>query len=189
MKFAAIIAIDTGKTRQASDFLGIGNQVADPRRKQAMVRQAYATLRRLAKDEEGPARMFSVQAAPATATWSRRSRPTDLMLNEAIQIGNESTRGRSKPTFKPHEAASFAFLLLLKGWPKARVIADLDRFQSGEDREGGNSPLFVAADQLQKDAQKREGANPPPASRPRSRRSYSTNKASRRSGRRRSGMR
>ena len=27
MKFAAIIAIDTGKTRQASDFLGIGNQV------------------------------------------------------------------------------------------------------------------------------------------------------------------
>jgi len=34
----------------------------------------------------------------------------------------------------------------------------LDNFQSGEDREGGNSPLFVAADQLQKGAQKREGA-------------------------------
>ena len=51
MKFAAIIAIDTGKTRQASDFLGIGNQVGDPRRKQAMVKQAYATLRRLAKSE------------------------------------------------------------------------------------------------------------------------------------------
>ena len=49
-------------------------------------------------------------------------------------------------------------MLLLKGWPKAKVIADLDTFQSGEDREGGNSPLFVAADQLQKDAQKREGA-------------------------------
>ena len=44
----------------------------------------------------------------------------DLMLNDAIQIGHESMRGRSKPTFKPHEAASFAFLLLLKGWPKAQ---------------------------------------------------------------------
>ena len=52
----------------------------------------------------------------------------DLLLNEAMQIGSESVRGRSKPTFKASEAASFAFLLLLKGWPKARVIADLDSF-------------------------------------------------------------
>src|SRR5262245_46474037 len=52
MTFASIIAIDTGKTRQASDFLGIGNQVSDPKRKQTMVKAAFSTLRRLAKNEE-----------------------------------------------------------------------------------------------------------------------------------------
>ena len=158
MTFAAIIAIDTGKTRQASDFLGIGNQVSDAKRKQVMVRQAFSTLRRLAKDEEAARPYFIRSGGGANRDLVKAIKAHDLMLNEAIQIGNESVRGRSKPTFKAHEAASFAFLLLLKGWPKARVIADLDNFQSGEDREGGNSPLFVAADQLQKDAQKREGA-------------------------------
>ena len=147
MTFAAIIAIDTGKTRQASDFLGIGNQVSEPRRKQAMVRQAFSTLRRLAKDEE-EARPYVIRAGGAgNRDVVKAIKAHDLLLNEALQIGDESVRGRSKPTFKAHEAASFAFVLLLKGWPKARVIADLDNFQSGEDREGGNSPLFVAADQ------------------------------------------
>ena len=76
-----------------------------------------------------------------------------------MSIGDDSVRGRSKPTFKVGEAAALSFLFLLKGWPKAKIISDLDVFQSGQDREGGDSPLFVAADQLQKDAQKREGAS------------------------------
>ena len=109
------------------------------------------TKRRLGRISSGP-------GGGANRDLVKAIKAHDLLLNEAIQIGHESVRGRSKPTFKAHEAASFAFLLLFKGWPKARVIADLDNFQSGEDREGGNSPLFVAADQLQKDAQKREGA-------------------------------
>jgi hypothetical protein len=62
------------------------------------------------------------------------------------------------PTFKATEASALAFLLLFKGWPRVKVTADLDVFQSGEDREGGNSPLFVAADILQKDAQKKDSA-------------------------------
>ena len=144
MKFAAIIAIDTGKTRQASDFLGIGNQVGDPRRKQAMVKQAYATLRRLAKSEE-EARPYVIRSGGAgNRDVVKAIKTHDLLLTEAVQIGNESVRGRSKPTFKANEAASLAFLLLLKGWPKARIIADLDSFQTGEDREGSASPLFVA---------------------------------------------
>ena len=158
MKFGAIIAIDTGKIRQASDFLGIGNQVADPKRKQVMVKQAYATLRRLAKSEEEARPHFIRSGGAGNRDVVKAIKAHDLLLNEAMQIGNESVRGRSKPTFKANEAASFAFLLLLKGWPKARVISDLDNFQSGEDREGGSSPIFVAADQIQKDAQKREGA-------------------------------
>jgi hypothetical protein len=80
----------------------------------------------------------------------------DALLNQAIAIGDDSVKGRSKPTFSVSEASAYAFLLLLKGWPVDRVIADVDVFQSGEDREGGNSPLFVAADLLQKDTVKRE---------------------------------
>jgi hypothetical protein len=158
MKFAAIIAIDTGKARQAADFLGIGNQVSDAKRKQAMVRQAFSTLRRLAKDEEAARPYVLRSGGGGNRDVVKAIKTHDLLLNEAIQIGHESARGRAKPTFKPNEAAAFAFLLLIKGWSKAKIIADLDIFQSGEDREGSNSPLFVAADQLQKDAQKREGA-------------------------------
>ena len=37
---------------RSSDFLDIGEQVPDAKRKQAMVKQAFATLRRLATDDE-----------------------------------------------------------------------------------------------------------------------------------------
>lgn len=156
MTFTSIIAIDTGHRRQASDFLGIGGQVAESKRKQAMVKQAFATLRRLAGENVEAARPYVLR--PGNRDTAKAIQTYDHLLIEAIGIGDESVRGRSKPTFKPNEAAAFAFLLLMKGWPKAKIIADLDQFQSGEDREGGNSPLFVAADQLQKDAQRREGA-------------------------------
>jgi len=157
MTVDSIIAIDTGHRRQPSDFLGIDEQVEDAKRKQGMVKQAFSTLRRLAADNVEEARPYVLR--PGNRDTVKAIREYDLLLKEAIQIGDDSTRGRSKPTFKANEAASLAFLFLVKGWPKAKVIADLDVFQSGEDREGGNSPLFVAADQLQKDAQKREGAS------------------------------
>jgi hypothetical protein len=156
MKPQAIIAIDIGRRRQASDFLGIGNQVDDPKRKQAMVRSAFSTMRRVAANEED-ARPWVLR--PGNRDMVKAIQKHDHLLGEAIGIGDESVRGRSKPTFKAHEAAAFAFVLLLKGWPKARIIADLDTFQTGEDREGGNSPLFIASDQLQKDAAKRESSS------------------------------
>lgn len=151
----SIIAIDIGHRRQAYDFLGIGDKVLDAKRKQAMVKQAFAALKRLAADEE-EARPYMLR--PGNRDTVAAITANNKLLDDSIQIGDDSVQGRSKPTFKAAEAASLTFLLLLKGWPKAKVIADLDVFQSGEDREGGNSPLFVAADQLQKDAQKREGA-------------------------------
>jgi len=153
MKPESIIAIDTGHRRQASDFLGIEG-ASEPKRKQAILKQGYATLKRLASTDE--------EARPYIVTTNRdivrEIKAHDRLLMEAMQIGDDSVRGRSKPTFKANEAAALSFLLMLKGWPKAKVISDLDVFQSGEDREGGNSPIFVAADQLQKDANKRDGA-------------------------------
>ncbi|HEY2242599.1 MAG TPA: hypothetical protein VGH47_00060 [Xanthobacteraceae bacterium] len=153
----SIISIDTGHRRQASDFLDIGH-LADSavnKRKQSMVKQAFSTLKRIALDDEA-ARPYVLR--PGNRDLYNAIKANDVLLNEAIAIGDDSVHGRSATTFKANEAAALAFLFLLKGWPKAKVIADLDVFQSGEDREGGNSPLFVAADQLQKDAQKREGA-------------------------------
>jgi hypothetical protein len=156
MTQASIIAVDVGRRRQASDFLGIGDQVSEPKRKQAMVRSAFSTLRRLAANEEDT-RPWVLR--PGNRDMAKAIKKYDHLLDEAMTIGDESVRGRSKPTFKANEAAAFAFVLLLKGWPKARIIADLDTFQTGEDREGGNSPLFVASDQLQKDAAKREASS------------------------------
>src|SRR5262249_9016820 len=152
----SILTIDTPHRRQASDFLRIvdKDETSDPKRKQAIIKQAFATLRRIANNDE--------EARPYILANNRQVfaaiKANERLLVDAMTIGDESVRGRSKPTFKATEASALAFLLLFKGWPRVKVTADLDVFQSGEDREGGNSPLFVAADILQKDAQKKDSA-------------------------------
>jgi hypothetical protein len=156
MTVASIIAIDICHRRQASDFLGIGKQITEPKRKQQMVKQAFSTLRRLAGDDVEKARPYVLRSGNRDIV--RAIEKHDQLLKDAIAIGDKSVEGLSHPTFKATEASSLAFLLLLKGWPKVKIAADLDTFQTGQDREGGSSPLFVAATQLQKDAQKKEGA-------------------------------
>jgi hypothetical protein len=153
----SILTIDVNHRRQASDFLRIvdKDETSNPKRKQAIIRQGFATLRRIATNEE--------EARPYVLSNNREVfaaiKANERLLTDAMIIGEESVRGRSKPTFKVAEASALAFLLLFKGWPRVKVTADLDVFQSGEDREGGNSPLFVAADILQKDAQKKDSAS------------------------------
>jgi hypothetical protein len=153
----SILTIDVNHRRQASDFLRIvdKDETSNPKRKQAIIKQAFATLRRIATNEE--------EARPYVLSNNREVfaaiKANERLLTDAMIIGEESVRGRSKPTFKVAEASALAFLLLFKGWPRVKVTADLDVFQSGEDREGGNSPLFVAADILQKDAQKKDSAS------------------------------
>lgn len=153
MAVTSIIAVDTGHRRQASDFLAIEKAVAEPKRKQAVLKQAFSTLKKYAASDE--------EARPYVLTTNRDTvnaiKAHDRLLTDAIEIGDESVRGRSKPTLKVNEAAALSLVFLLKGWPKAKIIADLDIFQSGEDREGGSTPLFVAADQLAKDAAKKDG--------------------------------
>lgn len=149
----AIIAIDTGRRRQPADYLHIVDhtEMATAKRHQQMVKRAFNFL---AKDDNEERR------APFVLKSSRdvvvAVQHNEKMLNEAISIGDELVKGLAKPTFPAPEAAALAFMLLIKGWPTDRLIADINQFQSGEDREGGNSPLFVAADQLAKDAAKRE---------------------------------
>jgi hypothetical protein len=156
MQEKSILTIDTAHRRQAADYLRIvdKDESSNPKRKQTIIKQSFSTLRRIASNDE--------EARPYILASNRdvfaAIKANEKLLNDAMTIGEESVRGRSKPTFKVTEASALAFLLLFKGWPRIKVTADLDVFQSGEDREGGNSPLFVAADILQKDALKKDSA-------------------------------
>lgn len=152
MERKAILTLDIGHRRQASDYLEITKQATDGKRKQQMVRRAFGFLVR--DPDENQRRAYVLR--PGNRDMATAIVAHDKLLKQAMDIGDESVKGRSKPTFTAAEAAAYAFLLLLKGWPAERVIDDVDVFQSGEDRDGGNSPLFVAADQLQKDATKRD---------------------------------
>lgn len=154
MEFSSIIAIDTGLRRQASDFLAI-EHATQPKRKQAVLKQTFATLKRIAVNEEA-GRPYVLKSGNRDTYAAIKLH--DRLLDEALEIGDESVRGRSKPTLKPNEAAALTFGLLLQGWPKASIVTDLDVLQSGEDRDGGNSPLFVASDQLLKETVKHDGA-------------------------------
>lgn len=148
----AIVALDSHKRRQPSDFLDITRQEADSKRRQQVLRRGFRYLAASAKDDEA-ARPYLLQNASETVRAWETYRP---LIEEAIAIADDSVRGRTKPTLTATDAAGVVFTLLLMGWHKAKVIADLDVLQTGIDRDSGNSPLFVAADQLQKDAAKKE---------------------------------
>ena len=148
----AIIALDAQKRRQPSDFLDIVRKETDSKRKQLGCKRGFHYLAASAKDEE-TARPYQLRNSSEVVRAIEANRH---LLEEAINIADDSVRGRSNPTLSASDAAGIVFALLVAGWNKVKVIADLDVLQTGIDREGGNSPLFVAADQLQKDAAKRE---------------------------------
>jgi len=148
----AIIALDAQRRRQPSDFLDIVRKETDSKRKQQVVKRGFHYLAASAKDEEA-ARPYLLRNSSEVVRAVESNRH---MLEEAISIADDSVRGRSNPTMSSSDAAGIVFALLVAGWNKAKIIADLDVLQTGIDREGGASPLFVAADQLQKEAAKRE---------------------------------
>lgn len=158
MESDAIAVIDTGTRRQAYHYLDIVH-VDDAKMKQQVVKPAYSYIaahyaqisdmvtRREYLLENNREVIAAVQA-------------NDKLLSECIEIGKDSLKGLSTPrAFSAKEAAVLAFLLRKVRpdlWTEADVRAYLIEFQIGQDKEGGKSPLFVAADILTKDAQKRE---------------------------------
>jgi hypothetical protein len=151
----AIIALDTGRRRSAADFQHIQHPNSDTgmwRRKQQMVKRAFGFLAQ--NEDENVGRQYILRSG--NRDTAKAIEANNTLLDQALAIGDDSVKGRSKPPFSASEAAAHAFLLLLSGWSIDQVTADLDMFQSGEDRETGKSPLFVAASLLQKDTAKRE---------------------------------
>jgi len=151
----AIIAMDKPKPRDAAQFLSIGNQVEEPKSKQMLVKTAFGVLKRIAKGDA--AMEYTILAGVRGARKIEHVIVQhDALLNRALEIGAGSVHGRAKPTIKEAHAGALAFVFLLKAWPEERIIENLQHLQSGQDKEGGASPLFVAADQLQKLLAKRE---------------------------------
>ena len=153
----SVIALDTGRRRQAADFMHIQHPHADTgvlRRKQQMVKRAFGKLAQ--NPDEQARRPYVLKGNRDTA---KAIEAHDALLNQAITIAEDSVRGRSKPTFPLAEAAAFVFMLLVTGWDFEVLVRDLDIFQSGEDRIGAELPLYLASVQLQKDATKRERAS------------------------------
>ena len=153
---ASIIAIDTGRRRFASDYLDI-EHVEHSKRKQAILKQAFTTLRRIAGENEEEARKYLLRTNRDTV---KAIKSHTALLVDAMEIAAGSVQGRASPTFKVNEAAGLVFLLLLKGWPRSSIIDDLNLFQAGLVHEGQSdkNPIFVAATELQKDKQRRESA-------------------------------
>jgi hypothetical protein len=151
LKVEAIASIDSGKRRQASDFIHItaGTPTKTASRQQMMVKRAYGYLAR----DKSYGSDYRLRNNREIAEAMRRH---EALLNECWVIAEESTRGRSEPPFNTSEAAAFVFMLSIKGWAKERILADLDAFQACEDRAGGNSPLFVAGDLISKQRSKED---------------------------------
>jgi hypothetical protein len=151
MEEKALIAIDSQKRRQASDFMDITRQETDSKRKQQVIKRGFHYLAASSKDEEA-ARPYLLTNNQEIAREMEKHR---ALIEEALIIADESVHGRSQPTLSAADAAGIVFVLLLTGWHKAKVISDLDILQTGQDREGANSPLFVASTTITK-ADKRD---------------------------------
>jgi hypothetical protein len=154
MTEAAIVTLDTGRRRQPADYLHIANPNDDPamyKRQQLMVKRAFGYLAK--NPDEERARPFRLRTNRDVVRAVESNRAS---LHQALDIADQSVRGRVKPPFTDQEAAAFALLCLLSDWPVDHILETLDKFQSGEDREGGDSPLFIAAGIVAKDAAKRE---------------------------------
>ena len=141
MQEKAIIALDTGRRRQAADYLGIihpDDDLSDMKRMQQMVTRAFGYL---VKDpDEERRRPYVLRTNRDRATAVEEYKP---LLQQAMAIAKELVRGRRAPPFSEGEAAAYAFMLLLsEGWTPEEVAVDLDQFQSGEDREGAESPCM-----------------------------------------------
>lgn len=131
----AILTVDGGKTRYASDeakLSGIDNAKA----KETIVKMAAA---------------YQVKAGHKAAQIrsevevSREIAANNRDLETAINLGLDSGDRVAKPILKPIPAATVAYLLIKGKWPLATIKERLQLFQSGVSQEGGDDPFFVAA--------------------------------------------
>lgn len=141
----AIRVIDTGKARPPSDALEI-EHLDDAKTKSRILQRAYSYL-----SKTDASKKLDTNPAKINAVYENNE-----LLVQSIKLGNNSIKGIAKPTFPAPEAQTLAFILLKAGWPQDHIVEKLAVFQLGQDLTGENTPLFVAAKQLEREAAKRE---------------------------------
>ena len=141
----AIRVIDTGKARPPSDALEI-EHLDDAKIKTRILQRAYSYL-----SKTDPSKKLDTNPAKIAAVYENN----DLLV-QSIMLGDNSVKGIAKPTFQAPEAQTLAFILLKGGWPSEHIVDKLAVFQLGQDLNGENTPLFIAAKQLEREAAKRE---------------------------------
>jgi hypothetical protein len=158
MQPPAIAVIDTGKRRQAYDYLDI-NHVEDAKMKQAVVKPAFSYLAGY-YGKLGDLKTKREYVLDDNKAIIKAVQENDDLLRECIDIGRNSLKGLSSPrALTAKEAAILAFTLRKAAphiWPSDEVLKYLVEFQVGQARDNERAPLFVASDVLSKDAQKRE---------------------------------
>jgi hypothetical protein len=136
--------IDTGMRRVAASAVHIlrHKDMADATIKTDIVRKADIFIAK------------ATQKAPVLANNTRKIgqavQDNESRIEEAIGIGLEATVNIAKPTLKLRQAQVLAYVLLSCDWPKAVVLDDLTRFQTGQE-VGEHTPFFVAAKILERE--------------------------------------
>jgi len=146
MKKEAIVTVDVGARRHASDALKLEG-VKDARRKQTIMR-LYAAYK-LKQGTAGTALKSESEMAAAI-------KADNDLLNLAMELGERSGQNIVNPVLKPVQADASAFIMLKSGWPAARATERLALFQTGVDTSGEKTPFFVTNEFIAKARNKRD---------------------------------
>jgi len=131
----AVDTIDGGKKRSGADHAGLDG-IENTARKQQIVKAAAAYLLR-AGDASA--------ALKSEAEVKNSIESNNKLLEQAIQIGEQSKAGITNPVLKTSTADMVTYLLLKSGWPLQRIRQKLALFQTGVSTVGENDPFFVAS--------------------------------------------
>jgi hypothetical protein len=132
---SAIATVDNGKTRSGADAAGL-NGIENTTRKQQIVKAVAAYLVRTGD--------YSA-ALRSPAEVSSAIETDNDMLDQAIEVGERSRAGNSKPVLKSVVADMVVYLLLKSGWPLQRIREKLTQFQTGISMVSNDEPFYVAA--------------------------------------------
>lgn len=143
----AIDTVDAGRRRTGADHAGLDG-IVDASTKQTLVKNAANYL--VKAGEPSAALRSEVEVKQAIEE-------NNVLLEEAIDIGERSVENINDPALNKKVAASLAYLYLKNGWASQRVRGALALFQQSAHVSpvGENDPFYVAGKVLMDSRQRR----------------------------------
>jgi hypothetical protein len=136
IELGAIDTVDEGIARHASDHAKLEG-VADAQRKQTVIKDAGRYFNK--------AGITSTDLLLSEAEIKEAIRRNDLLLTDALKIGDGSTENIANPLLKGVQAATIAYIMLKSGWPQGNIRDKLALLQLRLSNDGESSPFFIAA--------------------------------------------